>query len=787
MLKFCWQLGLAKAALPFMAMALVETANAQQVRDSQNQNKSYESTRASLGKSPAAADSPIGITIGPGFYLSPSIAAEVGSDSNPDRAYGGTGSPYAVLSTTDTLALVGKGTATTLTAKAGFDELPNLDRSDRYEAGLGLDSSAVLSGGLELSAGALYLRNDISLSRNDTDALYGEARYGQPDFDLYARARWNGIRYVNDPLPSSLASQPDGDLHLNSEFDHDRGELSGGFLFGKSRQIGVYGQGAYARIDYTGQHLPGLVNRDGEDIWGLMGLRLALSPQLRADVGWRFNRRNLTGDPKWSDFASNYFDAKFSWTPSTRFSMVFDIDRTLGEATTAYGRMLDTTSYRLATNYRLTDRVGLTVGMAEERSVSIGDDNITDERRVDAVLSYDLTTAVTAYLSGDFEHTREEVADQVYDRAKVGIGVNWRLDQPNTALSADPAARAVDPLAGDRRVAQLGVGFSGLVLPKTAFTAVTDALFNQELARVTDHDGVLEGVRFDADLPAIAGSVAGDGRVLLYGVKGFYGRYASTETSSCTFTATSDCAFINLQDYANVNNTGPFGDLRTKTYRGADYWGASLEARLGRPAPRGSLKDDALADPSYSRLRLGLGLRGLQQETKLHSVDVSVPDPIDYKDRLDTYYYGGYVGYDPRISLGSNRTLMLNAELGLYYADTLYGGDYLAYYPVTVFNPLTGTVTTTFVTDQGHDSLRDHKLAVIGSLSAELRQQFSWGWLGLAASGEYISYAPKLRFNSRDLDGGFPFDLTGPNSGTSLDGGAAYSVTLGTRATLQLQ
>jgi Putative beta-barrel porin 2 len=770
-----------RIAILAAGLGLAAGASAQQLSDTQNKTKNYDDTRSILGGKtrPAAAGNSFGIPLGNGVFLSPSINSEVGLDSNPDRTFDAASVGYGILSTSDVLAKVDNGTATTLTAKAAGEALPGTSRVDRYSAGLGLDTYSVLPGGFEYGLGGLYVRDTLSLTRNDTDAVYGEVRLVQPDYEVSLRGRWNGIRYVNDPQSAATLALVNPNLYLNTEFDHDRAEANIGFLTGKTRQVGFYGQAAVASVDYTGQHVPGVVNRDALDIWGLSGFRIAISPVLSADLGWRFNMRELRDDPKVGSYASNYFDAKVIFAPSPRFSMVFDVDRTIGESSTSYGRLSDIVSYRLATNYRLTDRLGLSVSMAQERQDSIADTVVTNLRKLDASLSYDVSQAITAYLTGAFEHTREEVSDQVYDRAKIGLGVNWRLDQPNAALGSTKVGFLPgDPQFADRRLAKLSIGASLLVLPQTAFTMITDALFNVETGRATDHDGRLGGARLDLDLPAVAGMTLSDGRSLLFGVDGFYGRYAGTQTTACKFTTTRDCTFVNLKDYAGENNVGPFGDLVTKTYRGADYWGVGLDARIGRPQQLGCLKDDVPRESAFLPLRMGLSLRGLQQETNLHSVDLSVPDPIDYKDRLDTYYYGAVVGYDPKIRFGQDTTLALNAELGLYYADTLFGADYLAFYPAG------GAV---YVVDKGHASDRDHRLAAMASLEAELKQQYNWGWLGLTASGEYISYVPKVRYNSQDLDGGVPFDLDGPNKGTSLDGGAAFSYTLGTRATISLQ
>ena len=77
-----------------------------------------------------------------------------------------------------------------------------------------------------------------------------------------------------------------------------------------------------------------------------------------------------------------------------------------------------------------------------------------------------------------------------------------------------------------------------------------------------------------------------------------------------------------------------------RTSRDVDYWGGSGEFKFGRPEPVNE-------KPNFYRndyFIVGADVRGIDQDIKIHGKFDG--DPIfNYKETLDTTYYGGYIGF----------------------------------------------------------------------------------------------------------------------------------------------
>jgi hypothetical protein len=182
------------------------------------------------------------------------------------------------------------------------------------------------------------------------------------------------------------------------------------------------------------------------------------------------------------------------------------------------------------------------------------------------------------------------------------------------------------------------------------------------------------------------------------------------------------------------------GSFVTKTDRDVDYWGGSAEAKFGRMEP-------VQVRPNFMRydyFLAGADVRGIDQDNSLRGRGNVIS--YNYKEQLDTTYYGGYVGFGGEYSLGFlgagglwdslGLRSYYSGRAGLYSANTDYSGR---------FDPLTSGFPVT------HLSLSDNELAFIGSVSFETRKQFSPRTsLSLWTDYEYISSVPSMRYT----DGG---------------------------------
>ena len=168
-----------------------------------------------------------------------------------------------------------------------------------------------------------------------------------------------------------------------------------------------------------------------------------------------------------------------------------------------------------------------------------------------------------------------------------------------------------------------------------------------------------------------------------------------------------------------------------------DYWGGQLEAKFWSP-------NTTDVKPNFYRndyFIAGADIRGIDQDNHLKGRFEG--DPIyNYKESLDTTYYGGYIGLGGEYSFGfipgiknvgglydrlGLRTF-ISARAGLYEANTDYDGRY----------------ALQFVPFNSKISKSNDDLAFIGTISLETRKQIGPRTsLSLFTDYEYISSVPE--------------------------------------------
>src|SRR5262245_10705206 len=225
----------------------------------------------------------------------------------------------------------------------------------------------------------------------------------------------------------------------------------------------------------------------------------------------------------------------------------------------------------------------------------------------------------------------------------------------------------------------IGGGVQFLSLPDIRFTGVGDP---GDFLRPNDSE-------WDDFGGAVGGGVEtalgfwGDTRVT-GGVKGFWSNVETDHTVSCG----GGCVVVDPA----FGITRAFSNLRTKTDRDADYWGAQAELKFGRAQP-------VYEKPNFYRndyFIVGTDVRGVDQDNTLRGREFSGERAFTYKETLDTTYTGGYIGIGGEYSFGfipfvgsavkgvggiydrlGLRTF-INLRSGLYNADTDYDGRFVA-------------------------------------------------------------------------------------------------------------
>ena len=319
-------------------------------------------------------------------------------------------------------------------------------------------------------------------------------------------------------------------------------------------------------------------------------------------------------------------------------------------------------------------------------------------------------------------------------------------------------------------------GYSWFDLPEAKMvTVVGGPLFNQAGGQRTTASGGMDGWRMDAGLENFASSALFNGYTLAFGVRGFYANYQNGTHTHCMYGATTDCAFVNIVDFdpTQSNNTGPFGDLSSFATRNVDYYGVSVDMRVGT-WHGGGLKDSGpVAEPSP--FKVGVAIRGLDETTKLSAQDPLVSAPVKYSEKVNTQYYGGFVGYEQSYPVSDGWHFGVDATAGLYYASSQYQGWYSAYAPVG------------FVYLQDYGTAADSMVApsFIGTLKVSLDRDLGWGTAGVFGQGEYLSYVPRIAYNNSD-QGDFlmSWPISGSQTGTRIKSDDAFNYTTGVKLSI---
>ncbi len=222
-------------------------------------------------------------------------------------------------------------------------------------------------------------------------------------------------------------------------------------------------------------------------------------------------------------------------------------------------------------------------------------------------------------------------------------------------------------------------------------------------------------------------------------IKGFWSNVETNHTVSCS----GGCVVVDPAK--GLTRAGK--NLRTKTDRDADYWGAQAELKFGRAQP-------VYEKPNVYRndyFIVGADVRGIDQDNKLRGRSSSGFEVFNYKETLDTTYTGGYIGIGGEYSFGfipfvgsaakgvggiydrlGLRTF-INLRAGLYNAETDYNGQF---FPGGL--PFSSRI-----------SQSDDELAFIGTVSLETRKMIGTrSSLSLWTDYEYISSVPEMRYDN---------------------------------------
>jgi hypothetical protein len=732
-----------------------------------------------LAPPPVAA--PVGFVAAPGVTFVPQVFSEIGYDTNPGHDFvnekgsafirSGAGFALSSVSQTTVANLIATGSMLNYSNNTLFDDPLRF-------AGTAKGSVAYLvQPGVTASSSAFIDYDGQSINKNQTAGANAELGYSDALLSSVLRGRFLSVEYLNfNGLPATPIS-------LNAAFNYNRSEGTWLGLLGNSWLVSPYAELSAARVDYTDQPKPALVDRSADDFHAKAGVRWTVSPVLYTDIGWRFNQRD-TDDHRITSFNSNYFDGSLTWQPSPAFFFKASVERYIGEPSTNFAILADVRSYAFRATYIPVPGVTATTSGGWQIVKDIGSGVHYNAPFADARLAWDYNNHVQFYTALHYQGYDIDWQSFEFNELRIMAGVRIIPDGQDI-LQGESVESLFARLADARRPLNseltISGGYSWFGLPDMKMvTIVGGPFFNQALGQQTNGDGSLNGWRTDLRLANFAEGALPDGRSLSFGISGFFANYQGTTNSHCMYSLTTDCVIVNIVDFSPTreNNTGPFGNLNVTANRNVNYWGVALDTRVGwwldGGLKDGGLKDGGLKDgppvQALSPFKFGVAVRGIDETAKLTSIDQLVCDPARFKEKVDTRYYGGFVGIERKEPFGDGWIAGIDATAGVYYTSTDFQGRYNGY---------TVNVPVGFVQESGWVNTSSTTSSFIGTVRLDLKRWVGWGTIGVFGQGEYLSFVPRIVYNNNDQAGGAPFGIIGTQNGTHIASSDAFNFTTG--------
>jgi hypothetical protein len=581
------------------------------------------------------------------------------------------------------------------------------------------------------------------------------------------RTRFQSVQYLDN---ANVTASP---LGLSPAFNFNRADVTWGTFLGNNWPVAPYTEVSAARLTYTDQQDAASLDRSADDYHAKAGIRITPSSFLFAELGWRVNWRD-TDDNRITSYNSNFFDGNITWRPSPVFSISGSVERYIGEPSTNLGILSDVRSYSVRINYVPVVGVSLSAAGGWQAVSDIGSGVHYNYAYADAQIAWGFNSHTQFYTALHYQDYAIEGQYYDYNALRIMAGVRIIPDGQDLfhgeSLEAMFSRLSTPPGAGGAEVT-VSAGYSWFGLPDLKLvTIVGGPWFDQAVGQFSGDDGSIDGGRLDIHLSKFAEVALPAGYLVSLNASGFYAGYQGTAQSHCMYTATTDCVIVNLvsANSPQAENTGPFGNLNILTNRQAAYYGMAIDAKFA-VADLGSLKDLTLPGIILP-IKIGFAMRGLNESSHLVSVDPLVSVPATYKETLDTYYYGGFLGVEWKQPLSHGWSLLLDATGGLYLANTQYKGSYNGYSPA---------FGSGYVAESGAANGSLDKETFIGTLRLDIMRELGWGTLAIFGQGEYLSYVPRVVYNNNDPASFWSWPIAGNQVGTHLASSDALNFTSG--------
>ncbi len=361
-----------------------------------------------------------GVVIADGVHLLAEGVATTGYDSNIDhRVSDVDGGAYGLIDLGLALIAGPQSAQSTAVVRGGYGYHDIDYRPDRWDVGVLIDHYRQIAPNTTLNFGGFFLHDDIDTDANERAAGYYELALNSATMDAFWRGRASHSHYL---LPAGTAPLSNIFFNRDETFDHVRLEQSAGMLVLKDQRLAPFFEIGYANLDYTHQIDPTVFSRDGDEVWAIGGVRIALSDTLHADIGARYNQRWLD-DPNIRSHDTVFFDGKLVWVPNDDLYVELNADRSFLEPVVDTALLTESTTVSLLVNTKLDVVTALKFEIGHITEDQIGAPDKFQHIYSEARITRELAGGTEVFASVLGYHTRNEASDLEANRVDVMAGI----------------------------------------------------------------------------------------------------------------------------------------------------------------------------------------------------------------------------------------------------------------------------------------------------------------------------------------------------------------------------
>lgn len=384
-------------------------------------DRGYEAAFRQIGRDKTQTKDVVamdGVILAPGVRGFAGAAVLGGYDSNLDLIRPSDGGGYVEVELGAGLLVDSAMGQTIALTRGTFAHHDITYRSERTSGGALIDHHKRLGDNWGLTLGTFAFADRLDIDRNDRVAAYAQLDQNLPTQDLFIRFRALDREYLNAPG----TTLPNGNvLDVNRTFSNTRTETAAGILILKDQRLAPFVQVGVANVDFASPTAAATIDRDATEVWGIAGVRISLTKDLRADVGARSNHRSFA-DSRNASYSGTGFDGKLVWTPSDAVYAEFNVDRTFEDPLVAGALLTDRTSYQAYLRARLTQRLMLigSAGWLRQEQVRLG--RHIEDAYAEGRLEYSVSPMVRLIGFTGIASTWDSIDRIDVDKARIGAG-----------------------------------------------------------------------------------------------------------------------------------------------------------------------------------------------------------------------------------------------------------------------------------------------------------------------------------------------------------------------------